>query len=78
MLRLVQNERLEVGDTVRAGQVVARLGNNGKCNLSASSRRCNARQSSRAMKGEIPTAGVVPLQVRFDLAAMGRLGGFAR
>lgn len=74
----VQDIQVEVGDTVRAGQVVARLGNNGIAtfpHLHVGAMRGNL---LRAMNGEIPMRDVVPLQVRFDLAAMGRLRGYVR
>ncbi len=52
------------GDAVRAGQVVARIGNNG------SSR--NPHVHVGAFRGALFSDDAVPLQVRFDLAAMGR------
>ena len=74
----VQDVQVEVGDTVRAGQVVARLGNNGNAtfpHLHVGAMRGNL---ARAIKGDIPIGDVVPLQVRFDLGAMGRLQGHIR
>ena len=74
----VQDVRVEVGDTVRAGQIVARIGNNG--NSTAPHLHVGAMRGDlpRLMRGELGPDQVVPLQVRFDLAAMGRLRGYLR
>lgn len=55
----VQDVRVGESDTVRAGQVVALIGNNGMCR--------HPHVHVGAWRGE------TPLQIRFDLAAMGRL-----
>ena len=55
------------GDVVRAGQPVARIGNNGNSR--------NPHVHVGAFRGYVFSEDAVPLQVRFDLAAMGRLGG---
>lgn len=61
---------VEEGDTVRAGQVVARVGNNGNS--------LNPHLHIGAFRGELYSDEAVPLQVRMDLAAMGRLRGLVR
>ena len=53
------------GDPVRAGQVVARIGNNGSS--------LNPHVHVGAFRGELFSDDAVPLQIRMDLAAMGRL-----
>ncbi len=58
------------GDTVRAGQQVARIGNNGSS--------YNPHVHIGAFRGELFSDDAVPLQIRIDLAAMGRLRGSAR
>ena len=55
------------GDRVRAGDVVARIGNNGSS--------YNPHVHIGAFRGELFSDDAVPLQIRFDLAAMARLGG---
>lgn len=55
------------GDRVQAGDVVARIGNNG--------RSFNPHVHVGAFRGELFSDDAVPLQIRFDLAAMGRLQG---
>ncbi len=55
------------GDTVRAGQPVARIGNNG--------RSYNPHVHIGAFRGDVFSGQAVPLQVRMDLEAMGRLRG---
>lgn len=55
------------GDTVRAGQPVARIGNNGSS--------FNPHVHIGAFRGDLMSGDAIPLQVRFDLAAMGRLRG---
>lgn len=74
----LQDLQVEVGDTVRAGELVARIGNNGiswSPHLHVGAMRGDL---TKLMRGEIPPEEVVPLQVRFDLAAMGRLRGYVR
>lgn len=74
----VKDLQVEVGDTVRVGEVMARIGNNGiswSPHLHVGAMRGDL---VRLMSGEIPPEEVVPLQVRFDLAAMGRLRGYVR
>jgi Peptidase family M23 len=58
------------GDTVQAGQTVARIGNNGSS--------YNPHVHIGAFRGELMSDDAVPLQIRFDLAAMGRLSGLVR
>ena len=58
------------GDTVHGGQVVARVGNNGSS--------FNPHLHVGAFRGELYSDEAVPLQVRMDLAAMGRLRNLAR
>jgi hypothetical protein len=53
------------GDTVRAGDVVARIGNNGSS--------YNPHVHIGAFRGQLFSDDAVPLQIRMDLAAMGRL-----
>ena len=55
------------GDAVRAGQPVARIGNNGNS--------YNPHVHIGAFRGELFTDDAVPLQIRIDLAALGRLRG---
>lgn len=55
------------GDPVRAGDVVARMGNNGSS--------FNPHVHIGAFRGELFSDDAVPLQVRIDLAALGRLSG---
>ena len=58
------------GDTVRAGQPVARIGNNGSS--------FNPHVHVGAFRGDLFSEDAVPLQVRMDLVAMGRLQGSVR
>ncbi len=55
------------GDTVRAGDPVARIGNNGWS--------YHPHVHIGAFRGELMSPDAVPLQVRIDLAAMGRMRG---
>lgn len=55
------------GDAVRAGETVARIGNNGSS--------FNPHVHIGAFRGELFSDDAVPLQIRMDLAAMGRLRG---
>lgn len=57
------------GDTVRAGQPVARIGNNGSS--------FHPHVHVGAFRGDIMSEDAVPLQIRMDLEAMGRLRGTA-
>lgn len=63
----VREVTVEVGDTVRAGEPVARVGNNGNS--------YNPHLHIGAFRGDLYSDDAVPLQVRMDLAAMGRLRG---
>lgn len=66
---LIHVREVEVaeGDLVEAGQVVARIGNNGSS--------YNPHVRVGAFLGELSSDDAVPLQIRFDLAAMGWLPG---
>lgn len=66
----VREVTVSVGDTVRAGQPVARVGNNGSS--------FNPHLHVGAFRGELYSNDAVPLQVRMDLEAMGRLHGLIR
>jgi murein DD-endopeptidase MepM/ murein hydrolase activator NlpD len=55
----VQDVQVAEGDSVAAGELVARIGNNGMCR--------NPHVHVGAWRDD------VPLQIRFDLSAMGRL-----
>ena len=55
------------GDTVRAGDPVARIGNNGSS--------FHPHVHVGAFRGDMMSEDAVPLQVRMDLAAMGRVRG---
>ncbi len=55
------------GETVRAGEPVARIGNNGSS--------FHPHVHIGAFRGEMMSEDAVPLQVRMDLEAMGRLRG---
>lgn len=55
------------GDTVRAGDPVARIGNNGWS--------FHPHVHVGAFRGELMSEDAVPLQVRMDLGAMGRVRG---
>jgi len=58
------------GDTVRAGQPVARIGNNGSS--------FHPHVHVGAFRGDMMSEDAVPLQITMDLEAMGRLRGTAR
>lgn len=55
------------GDRVKAGTVVARIGNNGSS--------FNPHVHVGAFRGDLFSDDAVPLQIRFDLAALGQIGG---
>jgi hypothetical protein len=74
----VQSIQVKVGDTVRVGQVVARVGNSGNAMFPHLHVGAMRGDLVKAFNGEIPAQSVIPLQVRFDLAAMGRLRGFIK
>ncbi len=61
----VREVLVSVGDTVRAGQQVARVGNNGSS--------FHPHIHVGAFVGELFSDDAVPLQIRMDLEAMGRL-----
>lgn len=66
----VREVTVVAGDTVRAGDVVARVGNNGSS--------FNPHLHIGAFRGALYSDDAVPLQVRMDLAALGRLRGLVR
>ena len=74
----VQDVRVEIGDTVQVGEVVARIGNNGNSRAPHVHIGALRGDLTKLMSGEVSAEDVVPLQVRFDLAAMGRLRGYTR
>lgn len=63
----VQDVLVAEGDTVAAGQPVARIGNNGSS--------WHPHVHVGAFRGELFSEEAVPLQVRMDLEALGRLRG---
>lgn len=63
----VREVTVSAGDTVRAGDPVARIGNNGSS--------FHPHVHVGAFRGELMSEEAEPLQVRMDLAAMGRLRG---
>ena len=63
----VREVTVSQGDTVRAGDPVARIGNNGSS--------FHPHVHVGAFRGDMMPEEAVPLQVRMDLAAMGRWGG---
>ncbi len=65
----VREVTVSQGDTVRAGDPVARIGNNGSS--------FNPHVHIGAFRGELMSDDAVPLQVRMDLVALGRLLGTA-
>jgi hypothetical protein len=74
----VQDVRVEVGDSVIAGQMVARIGNNGISDYPHVHIGAMRGDLLALMSGVGAPEDVQPLQVRFDLAAMGRLRGYIR
>jgi hypothetical protein len=72
----VQDIQVKVGDTVRAGQFVARIGNSGNAMFPHVHVGALRGDLVRVFNGEVPDRALVPLQVRFDLGAMGRLRGY--
>ena len=65
----VREVTVSQGDTVRAGDPVARIGNNGSS--------FHPHVHVGAFRGDLMSEDAVPLQVRMDLAALGRLLGTA-
>ena len=65
----VREVTVSQGDTVRAGDPVARIGNNGSS--------FHPHVHVGAFRGDLMSPDAVPLQVRMDLAALGRLLGTA-
>lgn len=63
----VREVLVAAGDTVRAGEPVARIGNNGSS--------FHPHVHVGAFRGELMSEDAIALQVRFDLEAMGRLRG---
>ncbi len=74
----LQDVRVEVGDTVSAGQMVARIGNNGISDYPHVHIGAVRGNLLDLMHGVGAPEDVVPLQIRFDLAAMGRLHGYVQ
>lgn len=74
----VEDVRVEVGDTVTAGQMVARIGNNGISDYPHVHIGAVRGNLLDLMSGAGAPEDVQPLQVRFDLAAMGRLRGYVQ
>jgi hypothetical protein len=72
----VQDIRVEVGDTVTAGQVVARIGNNGISDYPHVHIGAVHGDLIGLMSGVGSPEDVHPLQIRFDLTVMGRLRGY--
>lgn len=72
----VQDIRVELGDTVTAGQLVARIGNNGISDYPHVHIGAVRGDLVALMGGVGAPEDVRPLQIRFDLAAMGRLRGY--
>ena len=66
----VREVLVAVGDTVRAGQEIARIGNNGSS--------FHPHVHVGAFLGDLMSDDAVPLQIRMDLEAMGRVRGTAR
>ena len=66
----VREVTVSQGDTVRAGDPVARIGNNGSS--------FHPHVHVGAFRGDMMSEDAVPLQVRMDLAAMGRVMGLRR
>ena len=65
----VREVTVSQGDTVRAGDPVARIGNNGSS--------FHPHVHVGAFRGDMMSEDAVPLQVRMDLGAMGRNGALA-
>jgi peptidase M23-like protein len=74
----VQDVQVEMGDTVHTGQVVARVGNNGNSRAPHVHIGAMRGDLTKLFSGEATASEIIPLQVRFDLTAMGRLHGFIR
>lgn len=74
----VQDVRVAVGDTVAAGQVVARIGNNGISDHPHVHIGAVRGDLGKLMSGAARPEDVEALQVRFDLVALGRLRGYVR
>ena len=68
--------RIGEGDTVSAGQVVGRIGNNGISDFPHLHVGAMRGDLARLLAGDPDETEVIPLQVRFDLAALGRLRGY--
>lgn len=72
----VQGVLVAIGDTVKAGQVVARIGNNGISDHPHVHIGAVRGDLMKLMSGTGKPDDVEPLQIRFDLAALGRLRGY--
>jgi murein DD-endopeptidase MepM/ murein hydrolase activator NlpD len=72
----VQDVRVAVGDSVAAGEVVALIGNNGISDFPHVHVGAARGDILGMMAGDVAEDEVQPLQLRFDLAAMGRLQGY--
>lgn len=69
----VRDVQVEEGDTVKAGDPVARIGNNGFSWFPHVHIGAVRGDLLEVLRGDVKPGQVVPLQIRFDLAAMGRL-----
>lgn len=74
----VQDIRVEIGDTVTVGHMVGRIGNNGISDYPHIHIGAVRGDLLDVMSGVGAPEDVEPLQVRFDLAAMGRLRGYVQ
>jgi peptidase M23-like protein len=61
----IREVTVKEGDTVKAGQAVARIGNNGNS--------YNPHVHIGAFRGQLFSNDALPLQIRIDLAALGRI-----
>jgi hypothetical protein len=74
----VQDVQVQIGDTVKVGEVVAHIGNNGISDYPHVHIGAVRGDLIALMSGVGKPEDIEPLQIRFDLAAMGRLRGYTR